>query len=101
MTQKRINIEKDFPIPESGSQGGKYWIYYDALDRMEVGDSFEVNDKALIDEVLKGRRPGEEYSSPGRFPPVFNRHTSRKKPGPKYVCRWTDLGNSFRVWRKE
>ena len=91
MTQKRINIDKDFPIPDGGgSHRGKFWAYYDALDRMEVGDSFVVNDKALIDEVLKGRTPGRKYSSPGSFAPIKNRHTSKNKPGPKYVARWID-----------
>ena len=99
-TQTYIEIDKDFPIPH-GSHRGKYWAYYDALDRMEVGDSFEVNDKALIDENLKGKRPGRPYEAPLQFTPIKIRNSSKNKPGPKYVARWTDYGNAFRVWRRE
>tara|TARA_R110000796_G_scaffold58748_3_gene135535 strand:- start:736 stop:1038 length:303 start_codon:yes stop_codon:yes gene_type:complete len=100
MTQKIFEIEKDIPMPDlkTKGSGGKYWRHYMVMEKMEIGDSFLIDNRDEIKHSLWNKLKDRVWSSPARLPFLA---TANKKTGKKFIARWVEVGKTIRVWRAE
>ena len=101
MTQEKFEIEKDIPMPELETKGnsGKYWRYYMVMEKMEIGDSFLIEDQEDIKHNLWKKQKNRDWATAARFSPINAANKKLAETGKKFIARWVEVGKSIRVWR--
>ena len=94
MSDDQVVLEDNVPLPSSLVKTSSRKKYVDVMLRMEVGQSFIVDNKDDLGAIAD---PNQKYS-PSAWTCVLNLNL-KHKGHKKWTARWIDRYNSIRVWR--
>ena len=94
MSDDQVVLEDNVPMPTVGVATSPRKKYLEAMLRMEVGQSFVVDNKDDLGAIAD---PRQKYT-PSAWTCVANLNL-KHKGHKKWTARWIDRYQSIRVWR--
>ena len=94
MSDDQVVLEDNVPLPNVRVATSRRKKYLEAMLRMEVGQSFVVDNKDDLGAIAD---PNQKYS-PSAWTCVLSLN-QKHKGHKKWTARWIDRFKSIRVWR--